>query len=155
MNYEIDEISEELTDAVSEAFENMFFADIENCLDLDAIEVKKESLVISVDTLKPFMGKVGLVIDKEYSEEIVMEMTGGDVEEISNSMVNDALSEIGNTIVGRFLSRIVPEDEEFSLGFPECNPWEDGNENSVKSENRRLFALEMEETCVYCILSKN
>ncbi len=155
MSYNIDEISEDLTDAVSEAFENMFFADIENCLDLEIINIENDSLIISVDTIKPFKGNVGLVIDKNYSEEIVMEMTGGDVEEISTEMINDALSEIGNTIVGRFLSRVVPEDEEFSLGFPECKKWETGNENSKKSENRRLFALEMEETCVYCILNRN
>ncbi len=155
MSYEIDDMSEELTDAVSEAFENMFFADIENCLDLESIELDKESLIISVDTLAPFKGNVGLVIDKDYSEEIVMEMTGGDVEVITTDMISDALSEIGNTIVGRFLSRVVPEDEEFSLGFPECKTWESENENSKKSENRRIFALEMEETCVYCILNKN
>jgi len=155
MSYKIDEMSEELTDAVSEAFENMFFADIENCLDLESIEVKNDSFLISVDTITPFKGNVGLVIEKEYSEEIVMEMTGGDVPEVTEEMVNDALSEIGNTIVGRFLSRVVPENEEFSLGFPECTSWEVGNENSKKSETRRLFALEMEETCVYCILNKN
>ena len=155
MSYEIDEITEELTDAVSEAFENMFFADIENCLDLDNIEIENPSFIISLDTLTPFKGNVGLVIDKDYSDEIVMEMIGGEVEEVTSEMVNDALSEIGNTIVGRFLSRVVPEEEEFSLGFPECKLWEADNENSRKSDNRRLFALEMEETCVYCILNKN
>jgi CheY-specific phosphatase CheX len=155
MSYELDQISEELTDAVSEAFENMFFADIENCQDLDSIESEKDSYLISVDTLLPFSGNVGLVIEKEYSEEIVMDMTGGDVEEITKEMIDDAMAEIGNTIVGRFLSRIVPEDEEFSLGFPECVEWDAKPEFSLKSQNTRLFSLEMEETCVYCILSKN
>jgi CheY-specific phosphatase CheX len=154
MTYEIDEMGEELADAVSEAFENMFFADIVSCLDLDSIEVEKPSLIISVDTIAPFKGNVGLVIDLDYSNEIVLEMTGGDVEETTPEIVSDALNEIANTIVGRFLSRVVPEDEEFSLGFPECNPWEAENENSEQSHYRRLFAIEMEETCVYCILNK-
>jgi CheY-specific phosphatase CheX len=105
-----------------------------------------------VDTITPFKSDVSLIIEKEYSEEIVMEMTGGDIENITEEIIFDALSELSNTIVGRFLSRVVPENSEFSLGFPECKTWDPVTDNFERAESVRLFALEMEETNVYCII---
>ncbi|MCB0281026.1 MAG: chemotaxis protein CheX [Calditrichaeota bacterium] len=155
MNYELDQISEELTEAISESFENLFFADIEQCVSVNEIETEEEALIVSVDTIAPFKGKVGLIIDKEMSEEIVMEMVGGDFDLIDKEMIADALSEIGNTIVGRFLSKIVPEDEEFSLGFPECIKWNPNDYNYKSSENCKLFDLELEDKHVFCVLNKD
>lgn len=155
MNYELDHISEELTDAVSESFENLFFADIENCMNINKIEAETEALLVSVDTISPFKGNIGLVIDKEMSEEIVMEMMGGDLDTIDKEIVADALSEIGNTIVGRFLSKIVPENEEFTLGFPECFQWNPEKYPYENSENCKLFDLEVDDKHVFCILNRH
>lgn len=155
MNYELDQISDELTEAISESFENLFFADIERCVSVNEIDTEEDSLLVSVDTIAPFKGKVGLIIDKETSEEIVMEMVGGDFDLINKDMIADALSEIGNTIVGRFLSKIVPEDEEFSLGFPECTKWDPAEYNCKSSENCKLFDLELEDKHVFCILNRD
>ena len=154
MDFELDKISEDLTDAVSESFENLFFADIENCVNIDSIQADEDSLFVTVDTITPFKGNVGLIIGKEMSEEIVMEMVGNDIEHISNEIINDALSEIGNTIVGRFLSKIVSEDQEFSLGFPECKKWDPELNHFTSNDNCKLFDLEMDEKHVFCILNK-
>jgi len=154
MEYMIDTIGEELTEAITESFENLFFAEVDMCDSLDELNPQEESLLIMVDTYIPIQGSIGFVISKAYSEDIVMEMMGDDIEGLTAEIVADALNEIGNTIVGRFLAKIAP-NQEFSLGFPRCRSWDPKVDLLHKTENSRLYSLEMDEEQIYCILNKN
>jgi len=154
MDYSIDIIGDELTEAVTESFENLFFAEVEACDSLDELNPDEAYLLIMVDTYKPFKGSVGLVVPKDYSEEIVMEMMGDDIEQLNDDLISDALSEISNTVVGRFLAKVA-EEQEFALGFPSCRSWDPKVDGLERSENSRLYALDLEEQQIYCILNKN
>ncbi len=154
MEYMIDTIGEELTEAVTESFENLFFAEVETCDSMEELNPEDESFYITVDTYKPFDGSVGLIVSKEYSEEIVMEMMGDDIDNLTDEIIADALNEISNTVVGRFLAKIA-DQQEFALGFPSCRPWNPAQDKQKKSENSRLYALDMDDGQIFCILNKN
>ncbi|HED09498.1 MAG TPA: chemotaxis protein CheX [Caldithrix abyssi] len=152
MSFNIDAVGEELTDAVTEAFENMAFAEVESCEDVETLPSGIDAYCVTVDTLNPFKSKVAIIIDREASEELVMDMYGGDIEDVNEEIMNDALAEIGNTVVGRFLSRVVDEGQEFSLGFPECELYDGARYNRQKNDHTRLYDLDLDDYHIYCIL---
>ncbi len=152
MSFNIDTVGEGLTDAVTEAFENMAFVEVESCEDVESLPSGIDAYCVTVDTLEPFKSKVAIIVDREASEELVLDMYGGDIEEVNEEIMSDALAEIGNTVVGRFLSHVVDEGEEFSLGFPECEPYDEKKYGRKKDDKTRLYDLDLEEYHIYCIL---
>ncbi|RMH64992.1 MAG: hypothetical protein D6677_03520 [Calditrichaeota bacterium] len=152
MEYTIDHVGEELTDAVTEAFENMAFTEVESCEDVEEIPGDLDAFYVTLDTQAPFRSAVTLIVERDVSEELVMDMYGGDIEEVNDEIMTDALGEIGNTIVGRFLANVVDNKEEFSLGFPDCQPYKPEERTWQAGEGTRIYDLDMDEYHVYCIL---
>ncbi len=84
-----------------------------------------------------------------------MEMLGGDPDDVDEDLLNDALGEIGNTVVGKFLSNVVPEEQEFSLGFPECSKYSSEKDSYQSSDSCRVLKLFLDENILYVVLKQN
>lgn len=154
MHYNLDSIGENLAEAMSDTFENLMFADVENYKNVSEIKCNEASVWIEVDTLIPFTGSVVIIMGQAISYSLVEEMLGGEMENVDDDMVLDALKEVGNTVVGRFLSQIVPENEEFTLGFPTYRELAVGELTKMDKSYQRYYALDVNNEPIYCLLNK-
>ena len=48
----------------------------------------------------------------------------------------------------------VAKEQEFALGFPSCRPWDPKQDGLERNENLRLYAFDLENQQIYCILNK-
>jgi len=154
MEYFQENLTDLLTEAISESFENLIFTEVEEVQELERLPVLQDTTVISVDTLAPFRKRIVMLIDNDFAEEIFTEMLGGDTENTTEEMIRDALGEIGNTVVGKFLSKAVPQDQEFSLGFPECQSYDPVADLFVACEKQKILQLDLEGNIMYVVLKE-
>ena len=141
MKYETNSVIMALKRAVKDSFANLAFIDVDKYQQISSIrKFDNCDLVISIELRKPFTGSMGLVIGKEFSEDIVVSVMGDEYKDESMNFIDSTLAEIFNTIVGRFMACLVSEDEEFGFSLPYCSTV--GKENFLQSLNGKSVILE-------------
>ncbi len=154
MEYVQENLTDPLTEAISESFENLIFTEVEEVQELERLPALQNTTMICVDTLAPFRKRIVMFIENDFAEEIFTEMLGGDMETTTDEMIRDALGEIGNTVVGKFLSKAVPQDQEFSLGFPECRPYDPSTDLFAAGMEQKVLQLDLEGNIMYVVLKE-
>ena len=86
------------------------------------------------------MSKLVISKEKELLAKITKIILGSTPEEVFEQNLKDILAEILNTIAGRFLSKIIPEDQTFSLGLTVNE--QDDYSNTDSSEITWYFTID-------------
>ncbi len=132
MSEKFEELKHALTLAITQTMENMTFEEVTTVTNDKVTVVSPPNAVWALLPLKrPYKGNLVLDASSEYSESLVHEVYGFCDEDTLETSINDVLSEVANTIGGRFLSELIPSDEEFELGLPDCGK---GNPPNFKNE---------------------
>ena len=151
MKYETNSMIIALEQAVIYSFANLAFIDVEKYRQVSSIrEFDVCDYVTTIELQKPFTGSMGIVIEKKFSEEIVATVLGDEYKDDSMNFIDATLAEIFNTVAGRFMARLVSEDEEFAVGLPHCSSV--AKENSLRSLNGKSLILEFssDDNKFYC-----
>jgi len=120
MKKSMDLLESALTTAISKTMESMTFEEVEVVLeDTRYPEDESNYCWSTLPVLSPVNGALILEISLENAEPLIKNVYGEVSEEIINeASINDLLAEILNTIAGRFMSALLPSDQEFELGLP-------------------------------------
>ncbi|MCB0279326.1 MAG: chemotaxis protein CheX [Calditrichaeota bacterium] len=120
MVYNMTILNQALKQAVSYSFANLVFLHIDSAEQKKKIEsLKSDDYWITVDFIEPIKGKLGLIFANGLTSEI-METVVDSRSSLPDDMIEETLKEIQNTIAGRFLANLVSNEEQFRIGFPEC-----------------------------------
>jgi len=146
------ELVAELNQAISETFEQIIFQEVDT---FEAISVLPENLEgfyhVSIQLLEPWHGGLSLIIPAMMAAEVVAdlidEQTGDDIE----TMTKDAINEVANTVAGRFMAKIIPDTQSFTLGLPSCVVMQK-TDQTVTDVHAQLFSHQFGEVKLYSVL---
>ena len=152
MNFDKEKLIKALSSAVAETFEGMAFSELEETEVLNEIPLTdKEYSFSRLAALEPFEGQIGLFVPNAYLQEILETTIDPETEVDMEKMRDDLVAEILNTIAGSFMSKLLPDSQEFKIGLP--SKTHDYPENKVKmKENDLGLKLMIEFHEVYCYL---
>jgi len=108
-----------MTRAIREVLEGMTFMPVEELPSEDS-ELEQEGLhCVSLLVHEPVQWEFKLFMPRNLLEEMGEAVYAEPREALTESSLHDLLSEILNTAAGRFLSEVLVDHQEFSLGLPE------------------------------------
>ncbi|MDW7645418.1 MAG: hypothetical protein SCI25_10265 [Desulfuromonadales bacterium] len=108
-----------MTRAIREVLEGMTFMPVEELPSEDS-ELDQEGLhCVSLLVHEPVQWEFKLFMPRNLLEEMGEAVYAEPRETLTESSLHDLLSEILNTAAGRFLSEVLVDHQEFSLGLPE------------------------------------
>jgi CheY-specific phosphatase CheX len=114
------EIIEAILEALGETMESLIFTEVEPVDPLGGGEEIDDPIWSSIDIIKPFSGKLTLVMPRELIMEITGDLFGPDLEgPPAGSLIKDTLAEMLNTIAGKLMSSLIGLDQPLELGLPE------------------------------------
>ena len=102
--------------ALCETFENMAFVEVHLREDAELEAVRSATLLI----LAPFPGEIDLNVPSELLDQLARTIYGMDAAEATPEVLDDLLMEVLNTVTGRFLTHLLPPEQEYRLGIPEA-----------------------------------
>lgn len=139
-------VDEAMGAAVHEVFETMAFMEAMIGQPENAPTAAEPVFYTRLPIYKPNPATVGLVIPQSLALELAGGMMMRDLNmEDDEFVVMDVLSEIVNTLGGSLLTNLMPHEDSFELGLPECRMITDcivGKE----WENAREFLFELNGT---------
>ncbi len=106
-------------DALSDAFENMAFMEVNRTENVLTEAELAKYICSSLTFNATFEGVILLYLTYDLLAQIAEDLYSLDASEITEQVEHDILGEINNTFVGEYLSKIVPENETFTMGLPE------------------------------------
>lgn len=108
-----------MTRAIREVLEGMTFMPVEELPSEDSELPQEGLLCVSLLVHEPVQWEFKLFMPKNLLQEMGEAVYAEPREDIAESSLQDLLSEILNTAAGRFLSEVLIDHQEFSLGLPE------------------------------------
>lgn len=108
-----------MTRAIREVLEGMTFMPVEELPSEDSEVPQEELLCVSLLVHEPMHWEFKLFMPQNLLEEMGEAVYSEPREALAESSLQDLLSEILNTAAGRFLSEVLVDHQEFSLGLPE------------------------------------
>ena len=135
--------------AIAEVFESMAFMEAMSGDNEFRPDESQPVFFTRLPIYKPSPAMVGLVIPQSLALALceAMMMREFDMEE-DEFEIMDVLSELSNTLAGSLLTHLMPENDSFELGLPECRVL--GNPVTDKEwENAEEFLFHVEETGFY------
>jgi len=116
MKIENNEIINALENSVSEAFEEMAFAELDNVKALSSPPTfSSQDIFVSIELRSPVDGWLHMVIQKEYAYDLTM--LAIDQPADSELLVGDSIAEMLNTIAGGMMRRLA-NNMDFEFGLP-------------------------------------
>ncbi len=114
-------VAEAMKSAVSEVFEAMAFMEAMDGQVENAPTADEPVFFTRLPIYKPSVAMVGMVIPQSLALEMAsaMMMREFSMEE-DEFEVMDVLSEVANTLAGSMLTYLMPDEDSFELGLPEC-----------------------------------
>jgi CheY-specific phosphatase CheX len=104
--------------AVQQTLENMVFMEIieerGTPREIPARDLVWSSLLVN----DPIQGEIRLAVPAELLKKITSNVFGIDEEEVTTSQAYDILNELLNTIAGLFMTNLLPENQQYSIGLP-------------------------------------
>ena len=155
MEYAIDTMVDSLEQAVSEPLENLVFLEVDNVENLDVLpEIKPQDFVVSLKTLEPFSETVYFVFAEDFANEVVCEMAGVPDGNFADDIMKDALGELTNTMVGRFMAKLVPDDQVFELDLPESARYSSLKNELPQNAKVRILLFKIQGFQMYALLEE-
>ncbi|BCA79095.1 hypothetical protein [Desulfuromonas sp. AOP6] len=110
-----------MTRAISEVLEGMAFMPVEELPNKGTeTKISRENLLcVSLLVHEPVQWEFKLFMPRNLLEEMGEAVYAAPREALAESSLRDLLFEILNTAAGRFLSEVLVDNQEFSLGLPE------------------------------------
>lgn len=150
-NLKYEKLKELLETSVSETIENIAFMEVTPSDSSDIFLTDEEIITTSLMVCSPVECNFKLSMPKnlliEITQTIYSPVDNIDNKIIDNKILDDTLSEILNTIAGRFLNKVLPENQEFKLGVPEII------EEFVLEENERRYNFNIEGEEFFLVVS--
>lgn len=104
--------------AVRQTLENMVFMEIVEergtPREIPAADLVWSSLLIN----DPIQGEIRLAVPTGLLKKITSNVFGIDDEEVTTSQAYDILNELLNTIAGLFMTKLLPENQQYNIGLP-------------------------------------
>ncbi|MBW1723566.1 MAG: chemotaxis protein CheX [Deltaproteobacteria bacterium] len=119
MNPENNKLSEIMSSALEETFEEMAFLEVCRVQVPDDPPDEGGLLRVSLLVHDPFPGELCLAAPRSLLTEMARILFGTEGESIPDETLLDLQAELLNTIAGRVMREITPEEATFRLGLPE------------------------------------
>jgi CheY-specific phosphatase CheX len=151
MKYEMNSIIKALEKSVIHSFANLVFVDIENYQKISSMDALDDhDYIATIELRKPFAGLLGLMVNKDFSQEMAATMLNGENQADSTYFIDAMMAEISNTIAGRFMAHLVADNKEFGFSLPLCSVV--GRKKNLLSPNGKSVFLEFKSNGnkVYC-----
>ncbi len=122
-----------MIEAVKQTLENMVFMEILEergaPTDIPPEDLVWSSLLIN----DPIQGEIRLAVPATLLKKITSNVFGIDEEEVTTSQAYDILNELLNTIAGLFVTKLLPETQQYHIGLPslEAGPLPEIDEHTV------------------------
>lgn len=114
-------VAEAMKAAVSEVFEAMAFMEVMDGQPENAPTADEPVFFTRLPIYKPSVAMVGIIVPQSLALELAGAMMMRDFNmEDDEFEVMDVLSEVANTVAGSLLTHLMPDDDSFELGLPEC-----------------------------------
>ena len=114
-------VAEAMAKAVAEVFESMAFLEAMKGQPENAPGAGVPVFYTRLPIYKPSPALVGLVVPQSLALELAAAMMMREFKmEDDEFDIMDALSELANTLAGSLLTNLMPDDDSFELGLPEC-----------------------------------
>ncbi len=106
--------------AVSETLENMAFMEVVHDESLEA-EAADETLTAGLLSHEPVPGELRLTMPHSLLAKVAEAAYALPAESLEEQILKDLLAELLNTVSGRFLTLLLPPDQNYRLGLPEID----------------------------------
>ncbi len=150
MKIENNEIINALEISVSEAFEEMAFAEVDKVEVLSSPPTfSSQDIFASIELRNPVGGWLHMVIQKEYAYELTMLVI--DQPDDLQSLVADSMAEMMNTIAGSMMRRLA-SNMDYELGLPVSGEVSESRDDLRSCHSSSLLlSIEFEEQKLYFV----
>lgn len=107
-----------MVDAVQQTLENMVFMEVIEQRDPPSVFPTEEVVWSSLLIKAPVQGELRLALPTKLLIQITGNVFGIDEEEVTTSQAYDILNELLNTIGGLFMTKLLPEEQQYEIGLP-------------------------------------
>jgi CheY-specific phosphatase CheX len=105
--------------ATCQTLENMLFTEAMEHYDQEVKPDAAETVWTSLLINNPVQGEIRLAMPLTLLKKFSGDSFGIDEAELSEAQMNDILNEMVNTIAGLFMTKLLPDDQQYQLGLPE------------------------------------
>ncbi len=152
MKSEDAKIIESLKNAVAESLEGLAFIEFDKCEQIsDLPELREKIFLTNIDITAPFKVSIFLICAEQFILNIIESITGEEMLESDNPIVEDTLKELLNTLTDRFMINMLSEDAEFDFGIPNFLTLDNKTEIYKKNKYDLVLKFNYDEDVVYCI----
>jgi len=154
MHYTNTQIIAALRKAISEIFEGMSFAEVNNFREIEfPLQFSSNSYFATIEMLNPFNGEFYLICTRNCSINVLG--ASFDEAQLSNSdqIIADLISEYSNAIAGCFLRHLIPPDQTFEISLPRFGTIQDQG-NSLQEKNTKVgISFQVDNHPLHCVVS--
>ena len=154
MNFNSEKIIQSLSEAVSQAYEGMSFTEIDGFKKINKLpDLSPDYYYSFLKILQPFSADFYLIIDKQILLDVLEATMPEDQTRNKEKIIFDILNEYINVIAGTLMMNLLPPDEEFKLGLPQCGKYSEKKSPFILHKNSIGVEFTIEFSKIYCLFT--